>query len=365
MKVVFIHLYPDASGSTHVLLNLAKSTKALNKKFLVITGSKVLPDIFELFSAERYFYLYSLHPHPIAKLFSYILSQIHLFVLLLVLKLPSGSIIYINTLLPFGAALYAKVFNKKLIVHIHELSLKPKFLNIFLKFVAKNTANKLIFVSRAHLDLSEINHPSRVVLYNSLPVEYQTKALASEYKHVIDDKFNVLMLASLRKYKGIYELCQICLRLQHTRSIKFTLLANEDVSTIKKIEDKFDCMPSNLNIQPRSLNTHKYYQETSLVINLSRPDLWIETFALTVLEAFAHGIPVIAPPVGGPTELVTESVDGFLIDCRDVAAISSKIFELSQDKSLCMLLSSNARKKYLKFNNSIFQKNLSKIIGDI
>lgn len=44
------------------------------------------------------------------------------------------------------------------------------------------------------------------------------------------------------------------------------------------------------------------------------PSRWLETGPLTVLEAFAAGIPVLATRLGGMAELVRDGIDGWLVD---------------------------------------------------
>ena len=53
------------------------------------------------------------------------------------------------------------------------------------------------------------------------------------------------------------------------------------------------------------------YQSVDYVV---LPSLWHEPLSRTVLEAFSHGVPVIASRRGGNTELVREDVNGFLFD---------------------------------------------------
>ena len=54
------------------------------------------------------------------------------------------------------------------------------------------------------------------------------------------------------------------------------------------------------------------------------PSLWLETGPLTVLEAFAAGVPVIGSRLGGIAELVQDGVDGLLFEpgnCQELAVI--------------------------------------------
>ncbi|HEX9896000.1 MAG TPA: glycosyltransferase family 4 protein [Gemmatimonadales bacterium] len=56
-----------------------------------------------------------------------------------------------------------------------------------------------------------------------------------------------------------------------------------------------------------------------------------EPFGLVLTEAMAYGIPVVAAGSGGPLEIVTDGVDGFLRDPRDVAAVGVLLAQLLRD----------------------------------
>lgn len=62
-------------------------------------------------------------------------------------------------------------------------------------------------------------------------------------------------------------------------------------------------------------------------INLSRS----ESFSMTVLEAQAAGIPVIAARSGGPAEIVEEGVTGHLVPVGDRAAAADRLLALARD----------------------------------
>ena len=92
-----------------------------------------------------------------------------------------------------------------------------------------------------------------------------------------------------------------------------------------------------------------------MVLNLSKVDECVETFGLTILEAMAFGIPVIVPPIGGPAEIVTDGVEGYVISSYETNDIAKKIKELSMDKAKWTELSINAlllsfEKKCIRFH---------------
>lgn len=70
----------------------------------------------------------------------------------------------------------------------------------------------------------------------------------------------------------------------------------------------------------------------------------IEPFGLTVLEASACGVPVVATKQGGPSEIITHGLDGLLIDPKDPKDIAKKIKLLIKHKDLYNLISKNAIK---------------------
>jgi glycosyltransferase involved in cell wall biosynthesis len=69
-----------------------------------------------------------------------------------------------------------------------------------------------------------------------------------------------------------------------------------------------------------------------------------EGVSLTILEAMAAGLPVVATRVGGTPEVVTE-VCGRLVPARDAVALADAILELGQDQTLRQRLGDAARER--------------------
>lgn len=83
---------------------------------------------------------------------------------------------------------------------------------------------------------------------------------------------------------------------------------------------------------------------------LQQADLFVlpslaEGIALTVLEAMASGLPVIATNVGGNPELVEPGVNGQLQPSRDVPAIADGILTYMDDRDLCIKHGKAGRRK--------------------
>lgn len=55
------------------------------------------------------------------------------------------------------------------------------------------------------------------------------------------------------------------------------------------------------------------------------PARWYENQPLSILDAFASGVPVIGSHLGGIPELIEDRVDGYLVPAEDSAALGSKL----------------------------------------
>jgi glycosyltransferase involved in cell wall biosynthesis len=73
-----------------------------------------------------------------------------------------------------------------------------------------------------------------------------------------------------------------------------------------------------------------FYQGLHLYLNTSRH----EGIPMSVLEAMAHGLPVVAPDVGGLKEILDDGVHGFLIKGRDPRSFAERCMLLYRDDAL-------------------------------
>ena len=308
-------------------------------------------------------YWYKRGTHRLVTLFTYFFSQACLLMRLARARdLPRDTVLYVNTLLPFGAALYGLLTRRRVVYHLHEVSVSPAPLRWFLTGVARLTADRLIYVSDFHRSKLPIPSVPAVTIHNALDQTFLIQAAANVYQHRRNGGFQVLMLASLRDYKGVPELLTLAARMEARTDISFHLVVNDEGADIRRYFQHAP-LPSNLMVYPRTDDPGGHYARASLVLNLSRPDLWVETFGLTILEAMAYGIPVIAPPVGGPLELVSDGREGFLIDCRNGDSLADKVLQLADNESLCRRLSEAARSRSLDFSSTAFAQALREVVN--
>jgi glycosyltransferase involved in cell wall biosynthesis len=70
-----------------------------------------------------------------------------------------------------------------------------------------------------------------------------------------------------------------------------------------------------------------------------------EGVSITILEAMATGIPVVATAVGGTPEIVSDSTDGLLVPSRDPARMAAAIISLAEDDRRRSALAAAARRR--------------------
>jgi glycosyltransferase involved in cell wall biosynthesis len=88
-------------------------------------------------------------------------------------------------------------------------------------------------------------------------------------------------------------------------------------------------------------------------------DQFVETFGLTLIEAMAFGLPVIAPPIGGPTEIISHGVEGFFIDSRNIAALSQAVILLAEDNEKYFQMSLESRNRVKIYSLNQYFKNIN------
>ena len=343
VKIVFCHLLDNYTGAPRVLSDLIRTVISQGihcKLYLggksegVLGNDNILPTV-------RYYY--QRPNNAVLRFCSYLFSQISLFKhLVLDSDIDKSTIIYVNAVMPFGAGLYGFLNGNKVVYHIHEMKFSPRFLSSFLFLVSDLVSSLNIYVSDYQQYKLNVKRKSSVVLKNAISSEIYSAALKHNYSYRISGVFQVLMLSSAREYKGIYEYIKICNAMLSRNDIQFSLVLSEtEFVTLDFLKDTE--IPNNLTIYPKTDVPEVYYRKSNLVLNLSIPDSWVETFGLTLIEAMSFGIPVIAPPVGGPCEILKEGKGGFLIDSRKTVEVVSRIIGFADDEELCVKYSTDAR----------------------
>ena len=306
-------------------------------------------------------YWYKRSRFRVITLLTYLFSQLLLYRELSRAHLSHDAVIYVNTLLPFGAAIWGWMHGRTVVYHLHEVSLKPRLLQRFLTRIVETCAHHAFYVSLDHRKRLPIARVPSSVLPNPVPQEIAVSGFNTRYTPRRSGNFEVLMLASPRDFKGIPEFLDLARRLIGRTNVSFTLVLNDLQPVVDRYIPLF-CRPANVKVHARTNEPSIYYATADVLLNLSRVDLWVETFGLTIIEAMAYGVPVIAPPVGGPAEIITDGYDGYLVDSRDKVQLEQRLCHLINNSSEALGLSRNARERVKFFTMDQFAGSLVDII---
>ncbi|MBC3199448.1 glycosyltransferase [Pseudomonas poae] len=362
-KIIFFHLLNDYSGSPKVLSQVigAVSEKGFDAE-LFLGGSGSSGFLSSVPCVQRR-YFYKRFDNKFFTLISYTFSQALLFLKLLRYR-KSSTVFYINTLLPFGAALAGRLLGIKVFYHIHETSIRPKPLKFFLRWVVQRCSSKNIFVSHFLSRVEGFSDIESRVVHNAIPNEMSRVAASHVYQNLPDGRFCVLMICSLKAYKGVNEFVYIASLLSSDPSFKFNLILGATEAEAAEFFLNIP-LPDNLTIIFNSDDVVPYYKKASVLLSLSKPDEWVETFGLTILEGLSFGIPCIVPPVGGPIELVSEGCEGYLMTSDKIEDISEKLIYLQQNANVCYRLSAAAKLKSLSFSSEKFESGVLGVFDGI
>ena len=73
---------------------------------------------------------------------------------------------------------------------------------------------------------------------------------------------------------------------------------------------------------------------------------WAESFSYVILEAMAHGLPIVATDVGGTGEAIEDGVTGGLVPARDPQALGERIVSMLEDRTRAAGLGMAAKERH-------------------
>lgn len=165
--------------------------------------------------------------------------------------------------------------------------------------------------------------------------------------------FNVGYLGQYGPDKGVIYLLRAWSMLNYYDS-NLLLGGSQSVHYLPEVRN--ECC-GNVQIKGFVDDINELYDSCSVIVQPSVS----EGFGIEVLEAMAHGRPVIVSEGAGSSDVVFNGDDGFIIPIRNPNAIAEKIDILKNDKNLLNWMSMNARKKALEYDWDIIVRKYHEI----
>lgn len=336
--IVCFHLFNDYSGSPKVLrMVLEELLKKGCQVDLVSSKGGALDELLHYKNLRKHSYPYRFSNNPAVTMLRYSSVQFYTFLLAFRWLFHKDVVFYINTLLPVGPALAGRIMGKRVVYHYHENAfVKGGFYKALTTFMQK-LAHKIICVSEYQASFLQRKKDVTVVP-NALPQEFIEEMVPSP--ELAFKRKQVLMLGSLKLYKSPLEFIELAQRLSQ---FPFVLVVNDTQENIDRfMVEQGIHISKNLTIYPRQNDVIPFYNQASLVLNLSDKKQVVETFGLTALEAMSAGLPVIVPTEGGIAEMVEDGKNGYKIDVQDLNQIEECIKTILSDQTLYMELADKA-----------------------
>jgi glycosyltransferase involved in cell wall biosynthesis len=102
-------------------------------------------------------------------------------------------------------------------------------------------------------------------------------------------------------------------------------------------------------------NVSQWMQACDVIVHASDR----EPFGMVVVEAMALGKPVVAGAAGGPREVITDGVDGFLVGFGDTAGLSESILKYLDNQTMAHRMGEAARSRAQYFSVERFAGSVS------
>jgi glycosyltransferase involved in cell wall biosynthesis len=222
----------------------------------------------------------------------------------------------------------------------------PKVLVNFWCFFHFRYSFQLIAVSNAVKEKLEKHHKV-IVIYNEVPFETEMKI----YPYNEQSKI-ILYLSNYIPGKGL-EYAIVALSSLGSDYEQWNLRfvgSDMGLEKNKSYKRRLQQMAQELGVLGRihwgefTKEVSIEYAQAGLVLNLSES----ESFSLTCLEAMYCNRPVMATACGGPQEIITQGVDGELVQLGSQQKINTALAMLLKDVNLRRRYAANARKSVIK-----------------
>ena len=338
--IICFHLFNDYSGSPKVLKTVLEGL--LRKGYrvdLVTSKGGVLDELMGYENLHMHHYSYHFSRLHALTMCRYTMVQAYTFLLALKWMFQRDVVFYINTLLPVGPALAGRLTGKRVVYHYHENAFIKSAFYKALAWMMQRLADEIICVSGYQASFLSAKKKV-IVIPNALPKNFVEK-LHPNPKAAFRQK-TVLMLSSLKGYKGTKEFIELSQRLPQYRFIIVINDRQENIDAYLQENRLPVASQRNLKVFPRQNDVTGFYGQSSIVLNLSDKNRVIETFGLTALEAMCAGLPVIVPTVGGIAEMVDDGVNGYKIDVQNRDLIAQRIEEMLSMEDLYIRMAENA-----------------------
>ena len=216
-----------------------------------------------------------------------------------------------------------------------------------------NKADRVIAVSeKSAQGLREVCKVTRpIVVRNPLLPDPYPSGWQKAYSRMDDKPFTITTVARLYVTKGLIYLLDVAGIVKKIYpKVEFKIYGEGE------LRDELHAKAESLGLDGKTIFKGAFTSREELNQILANTDIFLlssilEGQPLAIVEAMAHGCPIVSTNVGGIPELITDNMNGFLCPPMDPQCLAEKILRLIEDNALRERLGNAARSSY---KNSLF-----------
>ena len=241
-----------------------------------------------------------------------------------------------------------------LVHHLRCSELRPKWQNAFYRVIEKKylqSVDGFIFNSKTTEKVVNglvKNRKPSIVAYP--PTDRFGEPIAEEeiIRRADTQPLRILFLGNVIYRKGLHTLLEAVKDLKSNITVDVVGGLNSEPAYAKRMQEyiasndlsSFIFLHGSLDKEPL---IEKFKEAHVLVVPSS-----YEGFGIAYLEGMCFGLPAIGTTAGGASEIISDGMDGFLIEPGDVDLLASKLRVLNQKRSVLIQMSLAARQRYLQ-----------------
>lgn len=292
------------------------------------------------------------------------------------LKNRNIDIIHVNTTAVLEGIFLKKKLNAKLLWHIHEIIMKPRFVHYIITYLISKYADEIVVVSSAvknHLVSSRLIEDSRIkVIYNGVANNNLNKEdvryLFDEFK-IPRESTKIGMIGRINSWKGQSDFIKAVTPILKGDKKTFAFIIggvfDGEEWRIEKIREEIinSGVSNQIYLSDFRTDTEYLFKFFDLFV---LPSTLPDPLPTVVLEAMAAGKPIVGYKHGGVTEMVEEGKNGFLASPLDIEQLTNSMKKVLSDVEVVKQFGevSLERQRNL-FSKELFKDKFDKIYNSL
>ena len=221
----------------------------------------------------------------------------------------------------------------------------------FIKFILKNSDCILAQTNNQKIEIEKYSKNDIIIIPNgidSTEYNFNKTDMRLEMGFKSDD-YLIIFIGRLHKVKGVEYLINAMKLIENSKIDNLKLLIIGDGTEKRKLKQlsnelKLDNISFLGSISQKEIPRYLISSDIFVLPSLS------EGFPVSIMEAFASGLPIIVSNVGGIPEIVENKVNGFIVEPKNSNQIANKINDLINDENMRIKISHNNKKKAVEFS---------------